>query len=399
VARAKRKTTAERLAECVRKYLVKVYGVEEPPDWPDSLIEAVCIHCDAEIGTNLGDVTLEQQRQRIFQALGMNHQMALPTPKIAGLAIPGELGASQIEMLVKAFLSQRKDNTYKAYSSDLQSFADWAGGNEPDDAARILLGRSHGEANALVLEYQTYMYNQRHLAPASINRRVAALRALVKLANMLGVVSWSLTIPDMRREAYQDTRGPSSADFKKMLEAAAGASKPEKAARDVAILRMLRDLALRQAELRALTMEDLDLREGRVTVLGKGRFQKVALTLPKPTLEALEVWLEHRGDAPGPIFHRLDRGSKGSKEPLTSKSMGRLISGLGEQVGIRVRPHGLRHSGITRALDVTGGDMRAAQLYARLSDPKILTIYDDNRRDIAGGVADLVAREEDDEEA
>ncbi|HEX9485609.1 MAG TPA: hypothetical protein VF976_00965 [Gemmatimonadales bacterium] len=56
-----------------------------------------------------------------------------------------------------------------------------------------------------------------------------------------------------------------------------------------------------------------------------------------------------------------------------------------------VRPRGLRHAAITGALDLTG-DQRAVQRFSRHKDVRTLTIYDDNRQDLAGDVAWRVAR-------
>jgi len=51
----------------------------------------------------------------------------------------------------------------------------------------------------------------------------------------------------------------------------------------------------------------------------------------------------------------------------------------------------LRHAAITEALDITRGDVRAVQKFSRHRDLRTLTVYDDNRRDLAGEVAKLVA--------
>jgi hypothetical protein len=59
----------------------------------------------------------------------------------------------------------------------------------------------------------------------------------------------------------------------------------------------------------------------------------------------------------------------------------------------RVRPHGFRHHAITRALDLTSGDLRRVQRFSRHRDPRTVLRYDDNRRDLGGEVASLVANE------
>ena len=150
-------------------------------------------------------------------------------------------------------------------------------------------------------------------APATINRRLAALRSLVKLARTLGLIPWVLEVDGLRTEAYRDTRGPGQAGFRKLLETLAGRS-DGKAVRDRALLRLLYDLGLRRAEVVGLDVDDLDLAAGRIAVLGKGRTQKVALSLPRATHEALAAWLAVRGAQPGPLFMALDRVHRGTAE-------------------------------------------------------------------------------------
>jgi integrase/recombinase XerC len=56
-----------------------------------------------------------------------------------------------------------------------------------------------------------------------------------------------------------------------------------------------------------------------------------------------------------------------------------------------VRPHGLRHAAITEALRLTRGDVRAVQRFSRHRDLWTLTLYDDNRADLAGEIARQLA--------
>lgn len=59
-------------------------------------------------------------------------------------------------------------------------------------------------------------------------------------------------------------------------------------------------------------------------------------------------------------------------------------------MGVKARPHGLRHAAITAALDLTG-DLRAMQRFSRHRNPAILMAYDDARQDLVGDVAKRVA--------
>jgi len=289
--------------------------------------------------------------------------------------------------LVASFLSGRNGTTLRAYRRDLENFRSFVGASTIDEAAKMLLSRSHGEANALALAYKTNLM-EKGLQPATINRRLASLRSLVKLARTLGMVSWYLEIENVRSEPYRDTRGPGKEGFSALLDEAKKGRK-NKTARDQAILRLLYDLGLRRGEVVALDLEDLDLAAGTLAILGKGRTQKVNLTLPEQTKSVLLEWLSIRGTTPGPLFINLDRAKKGWR--LSATGLYFLVRKLGEKIGIKVRPHGLRHSAITEALEATDGNIRAVARFSRHKNIQTLTVYDDNRLDIGGDVARLIA--------
>jgi integrase/recombinase XerC len=257
-----------------------------------------------------------------------------------------------------------------------------------EGAVSLLLIRGLGQANALVLDYKACLL-ERQLTPATINRRLAALRSLVKLARTLGLISWRLEVEGMKSEGYRDTRGPGRVGFQKMLRIL-DRRQDAKAIRDRAILRCLFDLGLSRAEVVQLDLEDMNRQAGTLAVLGKGRTQKDLLTLPPETKDAIEAWLVIRGEAVGPLFLSMDRSRKGNSR-LTGIGLYEIVRSLGAKAGLRVWPHGLRHAAITEALDLTGGNVRAVQKFSRHRDVRIIERYDDNRLDLAGQVARQVA--------
>lgn len=288
--------------------------------------------------------------------------------------------------LVQAFLSGRNAQTIRAYSADLGDFAAFLDAGDVNAAAAQLLGRGHGEANGVALAYKSRMV-ERGLAAATINRRLAALRSLVKLGRTLGVVPWVLEVQNAKAQAYRDTRGPGRAGFVALLAQLAGRL-DAKAVRDRAILRLLYERALRCCEVTRLDLADVDLQTSTLHVLGKGRTQKEPLTLAAPTMAAVARWLEVRGLEAGPLFVNLDRAH--SRRRLSGTGVYDLVRELGDDAGIRARPHGLRHAAITEALD-RGTDVRAVQRFSRHRDLRILLVYDDNREDLGGQVACAIA--------
>ncbi|NQU22368.1 MAG: tyrosine-type recombinase/integrase [Candidatus Nealsonbacteria bacterium] len=313
----------------------------------------------------------------------MNFNMILVEPIGQLEPIPD----TKLRDLVATFLAGRKATTLATYRQSLDDFARFMNAARTEDAAGILLGRAHGDANHLALLYRADLV-QRDLAASTVNGRLAALRSLVKLGRTLGLVSWTLEVSNVKARSYRDTRGPGREGVRAVLHQA-GSRGDAKGIRDVALVRLLHDLGLRRAEVVGLDVADVDLDARLVWIVGKGQNDREGRTLPEPTAAAVKGWLDARGIEPGPLFVNFDRAGKGGR--LSGRSVHRIVKRLGRQAGVRARPHGLRHAAITEALDRTGGDVRAVQKFSRHADMRTLQLYDDARQDLAGKVARLVA--------
>ena len=141
----------------------------------------------------------------------------------------------------------------------------------------------------------------------------SALRALVHLARVQGLVPWTLEVAGVTAEPYRDTRGPGHRGVRALLDEVAAAATP-KQLRDWAFVRLMTDLALRRGEVVALDLEDLDFAAGAVSVLGKGKRGKTKITLPEQTRAALTAWVAARGAPSGP-----------ASEPVSSATPGRGV--------------------------------------------------------------------------
>lgn len=317
-----------------------------------------------------------------------------PTP------VPTGVRMADAADVLAAWLAGKDGKTVEAYHRDVAAFTAYLGQYTAapyleEAAPRTLdafLAADAATAHAVAHGYRAALLEAR-AASATVNRRLTALRSVVKFARMVGRVTWTLELPGVEAAKYRDTRGPGAHGFRAMLGAVAEAA-PARSARDAAVLRLLFDLALRRAEVVSLDRAHLDLDAGTLEVLGKKRRERERLTLPAPTRAALAAWCVVRGNAPGPLFTNFDRAAKNAAAGgrLTGRSVARLVAAAGAEAGLgAVRPHGLRHAAITHALDVVGGDVRRVARFSRHRDLRTLTVYDDNRQDLAGAVAALVA--------
>jgi len=295
------------------------------------------------------------------------------------------------DRLLDSFLSGRSERTRKAYTQDIEDFRRWAGCESQSEAVRFFLGSGQGSANGMALDFRNALL-EKGLSPSTINRKLAALRSLVKLGRTLGIISWALEIPSLKVEAYRDTSGPGRSGFSSMFSKVRE-RKDAKGIRDVALLRLLFDLGLRRGEVVSLDLEDVDAENSRLMVMGKGRLQKEALSLPSRTMEALLEWIAVRGLEAGPLFFNLDRAKKGGKR-LSGTSLYRIVRDYGKEVGLKTRPHGIRHTAITEAVKVAhenGIGLDEVLQFSRHKDVKTLMIYRDRERNVQGQLAGLVA--------
>lgn len=290
--------------------------------------------------------------------------------------------------VLSAFLTSKNANTVRAYRVDLKDFQAFLGTESLEAAVAFFLQNEGGQANAIALEYRTHLVS-RKLAAATINRRGAALKSLWKLALLVGLVKTPLTVEPLPEERYRDTRGPGKEGIQKLFAYLEGLT-DTKSIRDKAILRLLFDLALRRGEVRELRREHLSLEGRTLSIHGKGRSQRETLTVPKKTCEAIEAWVKIRGEEPGPLFKRVENNG-GIRGGLSEKGIYGIIQRLGKKVGLNLRPHGIRHASITEALNKLNGDVRKVQRFSRHKDVKILMTYDDNRKDVAGEIAELLS--------
>jgi len=129
---------------------------------------------------------------------------------------PANLSTSGFGKLLSTFLYGRSETTQRAYLRDLYSLSNYLQCDSVANCLRMLIGDGQGFANQAVLGFRNDMIT-RQCAPASINRRMASIRSLVKMARTIGLISWSLDVENVRSESYRDTAGPGAEAIAKVI--------------------------------------------------------------------------------------------------------------------------------------------------------------------------------------
>lgn len=287
---------------------------------------------------------------------------------------PPEGGAPVVGLFLRYLAAERgaSAHTIKGYGADLR------------DCEAFLERRRLGalpDVDARVLRAYLADLHARGLARTSIARRLATLRSLYRFLMRRGRA---------RTNPAREVRTPrlphrlpahlpidqSEALFRQPF----GDGEPDR--RDRAILELFYASGIRVAELAGLDVEDLDLRDGSVRVMGKGRKERVVPVGGK-AVDALSAYLGAREGGRGPLF-RNRRGGR-----LTVRSLHRIVRGRARAAGLagRVTPHTLRHTFATHLLDA-GADLRliqellgharltTTQRYTHVSADRLAKVYD-----------------------
>lgn len=252
-------------------------------------------------------------------------------------------------------------NTIAAYRRDLDQYLDFLDEKEPDPSD--------------IDDFVDHLH-RRSLAPASVARKVAAVRGLHRF-----LVSEGLALEDPTR--LLDPAKPRES-FPKALtveQTFALVEAPDVGAlsgrRDRALLEFLYGTGARVSEAVGVDLPALDLEAKTVILTGKGDKQRLVPLGSSATASVL-AWLPDRLaiSKPGAASEALFLNRRGGR--LSRQSAFRIVRHHAARVGIdpaTVSPHTLRHSAATHMVE-GGADLRSVQVmlgHARISTTQVYT--------------------------
>jgi integrase/recombinase XerD len=251
--------------------------------------------------------------------------------------------------------------TLKAYSIDLRQFTEYL-------ATHLEITTLPATDKTALRAYIKSLFGP--LKEKSVKRKVATLKALFHFLEREDAIAVNpfrkmevriketrrlpRTIPlsDLKRlfkylyRLKQDHPDPNSYAYKALV-------------RDIAVLETLFATGARVAEVCHLKNEDVDLRRGRVKILGKGGRERILELCDEEALAAVQayrsLWAEELAGN-GYFFHNRDGGRLSEQSVRSGLKKYAAAAGL---IG-RITPHMLRHSVATLLLE-EGIDIRYIQ--------------------------------------
>jgi integrase/recombinase XerC len=254
-------------------------------------------------------------------------------------------------------------------------------------------------------DFKAYLYSlarAQKLGPGTIRLRFAALRTFYKLAVREGKMKLNpvsdLSLPKLPRRLpvfLSQEQVTALLDAPRRLwtmqekrQAAGERRKDRRSAqnwqmlRDIAWLELFYSAGLRLSELVKLRRQNVDLSQGTVRVIGKGRKERLC-PLGNPAMRALEAYLEACPFDVDALF--VSAQGKQLNGRTVQLALKRYLAAAG--LDAKLSPHKLRHSFATHLLD-HGADLRSVQellghsqltttqIYTSVSVERLKRVYD-----------------------
>ncbi len=256
------------------------------------------------------------------------------------------------------------ENTQKAYGSDLAQFAAWLG------------ARKKGLVQANSSDIEAYLAAKycRQASGRSMARHLSSIRKFNVFLMREGLIAEN---PTVAIDAPHIGRPLPKTLTERDVEALLDAPRTDDllGCRDRAMLELLYATGLRVTELVGLRLNQVNLRQGVIRVVGKGNKDRLI-----PLGEETEEWLNRYFKIARPAILKGGRSDdlfvteRGAA--MTRQAFWYLIKRYARRAGINkpLSPHTLRHAFATHLLN-HGADLRVVQLLLGHSDLSSTQIY------------------------
>jgi site-specific recombinase XerD len=282
--------------------------------------------------------------------------------------------------------SLRSPESKRGYQHAIDGFIEWYC-SEP----RLSFNR------IVVTRYRIFLEDH-HLAPGTINGRLAAVRRLAYEAADAGLLSPELAA-GIRRVKGVKQLGVRLGNWLSADEARRLWQSPEpetlKGKRDRALLAVLLGCGLRRRELADLGFAHLQKREAHwaiIDLVGKGGHIR---TVPVPdwVKAVIDEWAAAAGISAGKVFRCVCRAGKCWGDGVTERVVWHVVKDYARKIGIaQLAPHDLRRS-CGKLCHATGGELEQIQFLLGHASVQTAERYLGCKQRISGAVNDSIGIE------
>ncbi len=277
---------------------------------------------------------------------------------------------TSLQATIQAFLSylatikNYSPHTINAYQRDLDKTLTFCAEHNITDIADLGSG-----------ELRRVMQRERSagMSASSLQRWLSTMNTYFKYQKRMGVLSHILT--QALVSPKKGKKLPKALDTDEVSSLLQNDSEDPLESRDLAMVELTYSSGLRLAELVGLNMQDIDINDRLLRVIGKGGKERI-LPIGGQAILAMKEWLRHRPTflKPNLVNEAVFLSTRGSR--ISHRSVQQRFKELALQKGLKqhLHPHKLRHSFASHMLE-SSGDLRAVQELLGHADISTTQIY------------------------
>lgn len=240
----------------------------------------------------------------------------------------------------------------------------------------------HGLHRNTLIDFRHYLADRTDYSISTKNKYLTAARKYSGILFTAGLVPIDIskdisgtTVKGFRSDRKHKKDGIQADEIERLAGYLQGLDTTPTNLRLRAMFTLLMLQGLRQIELTRLDVTDLDLRNGKAFIRGKGRDDKEPIALHPTTVQALADYLDASRKKSGPLFTSESNNSQGRR--LTTRGIRKTLQTVLDNLNIDNSVHGFRHYFTTTMVKHYGGDLLTVAHYTRHRSLEMLQVYND----------------------
>jgi integrase len=240
----------------------------------------------------------------------------------------------------------------------------------------------HGINRNTLLEYRRYLDGRTDYSVSTKNKYFTSAKRYTGVLHTAGLIPVDITkdisgkdLKGFKQDKKHKKDGLAKDEIYRLTTYLQALEPTASNKRLKAMLALFMYQGLRQIEVIRLDVTDIDLKNSKAFVQGKGKDDKEPIALHPYTATALTDYLKATNKKSGPLFTSNSNNSKDQR--LTTRAIRKLIKQVLDQLEIKNSVHGFRHYFTTTMVKHYKGDLLAVAHYTRHKNLEMLQVYND----------------------
>jgi len=240
----------------------------------------------------------------------------------------------------------------------------------------------HGINRNSLLDYRRYLDNRTDYSVSTKNKYFTCAKRYTGVLHTAGLIPVDIAkdisgkdLKGFKQDKKHKKDGLTKADINKLTTYLLELEPTTQNLRIKALFALFMYQGLRQIEVIRLDVTDIDIKNGKAFIKGKGRDDKEPIHLHPYTTQALDEYLKATNKRSGALFTSNSNNSLNAR--LTTRAIRKIVKQILDQLGIDNSVHGFRHYFTTVMVKHYKGDLLTVAHYTRHKSLEMLQVYND----------------------